>query len=94
MRIRDFKVFQSQVICWCLFVSLAVLAAAWGFVSIEVTKPFTDAERGVIGIIAVVFAFLAALFLRLAVRSGRKRDDHAAQPRAKANTHDAGPFSA
>lgn len=75
MRIGDSKIFQSQIICWCASVSLAVLAAAWGFVSIEVTKPFTDAERVVIGIIAVAFAFLAALFLRLAVQARKKRHD-------------------
>jgi len=75
MRIGDFKIFQSQIICWCGFVSLTVLAVAWGFVSIEVTKPFTDAERGVIGIIAVAFAVLAALLLRQAVRARKKRDD-------------------
>jgi len=73
MRIGDFKIFQSKVICWSAFVSLAVLAVAWGFVSIEVTKPFTDAERTVIGIIAVAFAFLAALFLRQAVRAKKQR---------------------
>jgi hypothetical protein len=78
MRIGDSKIFQSHIICWCAFVSLAVLAVAWGFVSIEVTKPFTDAERGVIGIIAVAFACLAALFLRQAVRARKKRDDHVA----------------
>jgi hypothetical protein len=72
------KIFQSQIICWCLFASLVILAAAWGFVSITVTKPFTDAERGVIGLISVAFAFLAVLFLRLAVRARKKRDHHVA----------------
>jgi hypothetical protein len=78
MRIGEINFFQSQIICWSLSVMFAVLAIAWGFVSIKVTKPFTDAEREFIGVIAAVFAFLAVLFIRLAVRAKKKRDDQVA----------------
>jgi hypothetical protein len=69
---------RSRIIAWCLFVAFAVLAVAWGYVSIEVTKPFTDAERFAIGVIAVVFSAFAIWSLVVAVRGKKERHNEVA----------------
>jgi len=69
------KVWQSRVICWSLFVMFSVMAAAWGFVSIEATKPFTETELLDLRVAIVVFGLLAIWFFILAVRARKKKLD-------------------
>jgi len=78
MRITDFKIFQSQVICWCLFVMFSVLAVAWGYVCVIPPKVLTNAGRLILGVIVLAFALHAILFLALAVRARKKRNDQVA----------------
>ena len=66
---------RSRVIAWCLFVAFAVLGVAWGYVSIEVIKPFTDVERFIIGVIAIVFFAFAVWSLLVAIHT-KNQDDH------------------
>jgi hypothetical protein len=63
------EVWKSQVICWSLFLMFSVLAAAWGFVSIEATKPFTETELLVLRVFVAVCGLLAIGFFGLAVRA-------------------------
>jgi integral membrane sensor domain MASE1 len=72
------EVWRSQIVCWSLFVMFSILAVAWGFVSIEATKPFTQTELFVLRVLVAIFGLLAIWFFILAIRTGRKKDDHVA----------------
>ena len=55
-----------------------VLAVAYGFVSIAATKSFSDTELLVLRVFVVLFGLLGIWFLILAIRLGKKKDDHVA----------------
>jgi hypothetical protein len=72
-------VWRSRIIAWCLFVMFSILTVAWGFMSVVLyPKPFTEFEVMVLRAIAAAFCAFAIWSLIVAVRAGKKRDDHVA----------------
>ena len=69
MRVGNFKLWRSQIVCWSLFVLFSVFAAVWFYVGREPTKSYTEPQRLALLVAGAVSAFVAVLFFILAWRA-------------------------